>query len=167
MSAPAARLACGVAPWLPWLPCLLLRLWCAMLLASAHAMRTALTGDASLPLLPCCRYDTDRQECNAPAPTLVSSARRGHAGEEVAKLLHGRLVLAREWGLLPVLCFAPKSVHVHLMSRPVLIGPTRMSLSQDGNQSPVLEWEKDHLTDAGLQPNAELQAVVSAISYFE
>lgn len=38
---------------------------------------------------------------------------------------------------------------------------------QDGNQSPVLEWEKDHLTDAGLQPNAELQAVVSAISYFE
>lgn len=42
-----------------------------------------------------------------------------------------------------------------------------MSLSQDGNQSPVLEWEKDHLTDAGLQPNAELQAVVSAISYFE
>ncbi|KAL4419995.1 hypothetical protein ABPG75_007093 [Micractinium tetrahymenae] len=71
-------------------------------------------------------------------------------------------------GLAPVMT-APYAI-------PIAMNDTRLrrrlsaalvEAMQDGNRSPVLEWEKEHLTDAGLQPNAELQAVVSAISYFE
>ncbi|KAI7845482.1 hypothetical protein COHA_001030 [Chlorella ohadii] len=42
-----------------------------------------------------------------------------------------------------------------------------VELMQAGTRSPILEWEKQYLLDNGVPPNAELEAVVKAISYFQ
>jgi hypothetical protein len=38
---------------------------------------------------------------------------------------------------------------------------------QEGNNSPLLEWEKEYLTDKGVLSYPNLAAVVHAVSYFE
>lgn len=45
--------------------------------------------------------------------------------------------------------------------------PLQPNLLQAGTRSPILEWEKQYLLDNGVPPNAELEAVVKAISYFQ
>ncbi|EFN51229.1 hypothetical protein CHLNCDRAFT_59287 [Chlorella variabilis] len=42
-----------------------------------------------------------------------------------------------------------------------------VELMMDGNNSPLLEWEQEYLTDKGVLSNANLASVVQAVSYFE
>lgn len=41
------------------------------------------------------------------------------------------------------------------------------NLLQAGTRSPILQWEKQYLLDNGVPPNAELEEVIQAISYFQ
>lgn len=45
--------------------------------------------------------------------------------------------------------------------------PPCPAVPQDGNNSPLLEWEQEYLTDKGVLSNANLASVVQAVSYFE